>query len=72
MRVAEIRAKRFSMRTIYYTKLSKENLEKELNAEYRELHQLLREADIVTVHVPMANETKHMNNEEKLGNMYEP
>lgn len=68
-RVAEIGAKGFGMKVIYYDINRNEYLEKELGAEYRNLDQLLQEADIVTIHVPLTKETHYMINEERLKKM---
>jgi glyoxylate reductase len=64
-RVAEI-GKAFGMKIIYYSRTRKPDAERELGAEYRELHDLLREADIVTLHVPLTEETRHMIGEREL------
>ena len=64
-RVAEI-GKAFGMKIIYYSRTRKPEVEKKLGAEYRELDQLLREADIVTIHTPLTKETRYMIDEEKL------
>ena len=67
-RVAEI-AKAFGMKVIYYDRNRREDLEKKLGVEYRDLDTLLQEADIVTIHVPLTKETYHMINEERLKKM---
>ncbi|MEM0246367.1 MAG: glyoxylate reductase [Desulfurococcaceae archaeon] len=68
-RVAEIGARGFGMKVIYYGRSRNEYLEKELSAEYKDLDQLLQEADIVTIHVPLTPETKHMIGEKQLRKM---
>ncbi len=68
-RVAEIAIKGFGMRVIYYDVVRREDLEKQLGVEYRDLDQLLQEADIVTIHVPLTKETYHLINEERLKKM---
>lgn len=67
-RVAEF-AKAFGMKVIYYDIKRKEDLEKKLGVEYRDLDTLLQEADIVTIHVPLTKETYHLLNEERLRKM---
>jgi len=67
-RVAEI-GKAFGMKIVYYDHTRNEALEKQLGAEYRDLDTLLREADIVSIHVPLTKETYHMIDEERLRKM---
>ena len=55
------RAKGFSMRVIYYdSRRAPEAVEKELGLELVSAEQLLREADFVSLHVPLMPETRHM------------
>ncbi len=54
------RAKGFNMRILYYSKTRKPAFEREVGAEYRNLDDLLRESDIITLHVPLTPETKHL------------
>jgi len=68
-RVAEIGAKGFGMKVIYYDVKRNEQLEKEVGAEYRDLDSLLAEADVVTIHTPLTKETYHLINEERLRKM---
>ncbi len=63
------RAKALGMKVIYYSRTRKEDYEKSLGVEYRELDKLLEEADIVTLHVPLTPETKHLINEERIAKM---
>jgi len=68
-RVAKI-AKGFDMKILYYDVARlPEELEKELGAKYVDLDTLLRESDIVTLHVPLTKETYHLINEERLRKM---
>jgi glyoxylate reductase len=55
------RAKGFGMKLIYHsrTRLSSAE-EKELGASWQPLEQLLREADFVTLHVPLTSHTRHL------------
>ncbi len=66
-RVAYIANKGFGMKIIYYdAKGRRKDIEEELGAEFVELDELLRNADIVTLHVPLLKETYHLINEERL------
>ncbi len=61
------RAKAFGMKIIYHSrKRLPENIERELGAEYRDLEDLLSSSDIVSIHVPLTRETRHMINRERL------
>lgn len=65
-RVAEIGAQGFGMKVIYYDVTRNLEAERKLGVEFRELTDLLREADIVTIHVPLTPQTRHLINEERL------
>jgi len=67
-RVAEF-GKAFGMRIIYYNRSRKKDLEEKLGIEYRELDDLLKEADIISIHVPLTKDTYHLINEERLKKM---
>ncbi len=67
-RVAEF-GKAFGMKVIYYDKFRRKDLEEKMGIEYRELDDLLKEADIVSIHVPLTKETYHLINEERLKKM---
>src|ERR1035438_7895919 len=55
------RAKGFSMRIVYHdSRRAPEAVEKELGLEPVSAEQLLREADFVSLHVPLMAETRHM------------
>ena len=64
------RAQGFGMKVIYFDiyRPSPE-LEQELNVEYRELDDLLEEADIVSLHVNLTEQTRHLINAERLKRM---
>ncbi len=66
--VAE-RAKGFDMRVVYYDVLRKHKLEEAIGAEYVELDEVFKQADVVTLHVPLTQETRHMVDERRLGLM---
>ncbi len=51
----------FNMKILYHDAIrAPEELEKAYNAEYRELPDLLRESDFVSLHVPLAESTHHL------------
>ena len=56
--VAE-RAKGFRMNVIYYSRHRNEEIEK-MGAKYVSFNDLLRQADFISLHVPLTNETYHM------------
>jgi glyoxylate reductase len=66
------RAKAFGMDIVYSdAKPASEEVERELGARRVELEELLRTADVVTVHAPLLDETRHLINAETLGLMKE-
>jgi len=56
----------FDMKVIYYSRTRKPDIEKELNAKYVSLEELLKTADIVSLHVPLTKETYHLIGEREL------
>jgi glyoxylate reductase len=55
------RARGFGMKVIYFDAYRPPpEVERELDAQYREFDELLREADFVTIHVALTPETRHM------------
>ena len=60
------RARGFNMRLIYYDVRPNEEVAAELGAEYLPLDDLLRQADFVTLHVPLMPETYHLIGEREL------
>jgi glyoxylate reductase len=54
------RSRGFRMKVIAYDPLLKEAIEKMTGVEYRELDDLLRESDFVTLHCPLTKETHHL------------
>jgi glyoxylate reductase len=65
-RVAEIGAKGFGMRVIYYDIRRDTQFEEEVGTTYKGLEDVLREADVVSIHVPLTKDTYHLINEERL------
>lgn len=50
----------FEMKIIYYDARRNEELEKKYGVEYRELNDLLKESDFVSIHVPLLPATRHL------------
>ncbi len=64
------RARGFDMRIIYAQRSQADvSLERELNAERRELKNLLAEADFVSLHTPLTEETRHLIGAAELASM---
>jgi glyoxylate reductase len=64
------RARGFAMRVLYYdTYRPPAEVERELGAEYRDLEDLLREADFVSLHTNLTPQTRHLINAERLAIM---
>jgi len=64
--VAERMSKGFNMKIVYHDIKRNEELEQKIGAEYRELDDLLKEADFVSLHTALTKETTHLINKEKL------
>jgi glyoxylate reductase len=64
------RAKGFGMKIIYFDVFRPSpELEQELGAEYRDLDDLLQEADLISLHTNLTPETRHLINAERLKRM---
>jgi glyoxylate reductase len=63
------RAQGFDMKVLYYDVDRKADVESELGLTYRELDELMREADYITVHVPLNPATHHLIGEHEIGLM---
>jgi len=64
------RAGGFAMRILYYdTFRPPAEVERDLGAEYRDLDDLLREADFVSLHINLTPQTRHMINAGRLARM---
>lgn len=69
-RVAHICAQGLGMSIIYYDVKQNEDFEKEHGATfYSSVEEVLKEADVVTVHVPLLDSTRHLINAERLALM---
>lgn len=64
--VARICKYGFNMQIVYYDRERNPRLEQELGAKYLPLEELLKVADVISIHVPLTPETRHMINEERL------
>jgi len=70
LRVAEIAARGYEMRVVYYDIQRNAELEESVGAEFRATsEEVLAEADFVTVHVPLLESTKHLINKTRLNAM---
>lgn len=64
------RARGFSMRVVYHdTFRPPAEVERELEAEYADLDELLRVSDFVSLHTNLTKETRHLINAERLAGM---
>ncbi|MBI4068298.1 D-glycerate dehydrogenase [Candidatus Kaiserbacteria bacterium] len=69
-RVLEIMGKGVGMRCLYYDIKRSEELEKATGAEFRaSIEEVLREADVVSIHVPLLDSTRHLMNAERFAMM---
>lgn len=69
-RVAEILFKGFGMKIIYYDIKRNEELEKNFGAEFKEnVEDLIKESDIISLHVLLDETTKHLMNSERIAIM---
>ena len=62
-RIGQAVAKRgrgFGMEILYHNRSRKEDAEKELDARYADLDELLETADFVSIHTPLTDETRHL------------
>ncbi len=69
-RVAYMASRALDMKVIYYDVKQNEHIEKETGATFRaSVDEVLKEADAVTIHVPLLDSTKHLMNRERLATM---
>lgn len=60
------RMKAFGMEIIYYDRNKRENFEKELNAKKVSLEKLMKNSDVVSIHLPLSEQTKYLIDKTKL------
>ena len=63
------RARGFGMEVIYHNRSRKEEAERELEASYMDLDDLLQSADFVSIHTPLTSETTHLIGADELDGM---
>lgn len=63
------RANGFDMRVLYNKRSHDEEAESELGIKFAQLDELLATSDVVTLHVPLTDETRHMINKDTLAKM---
>ncbi len=59
----------WGVRIIYYDIKRTEDIEEKYGAEFRDFDSLLRESDILSIHIPLTNETRGMIGEKELRRM---
>lgn len=59
-------AQGFRMKVLVYARHPDQELAKKENFEYRELEILLNESDVITLHLPLTSETKHIINKDNI------
>ncbi len=63
------RAKAFGMNVVYFNSSKKNDFEKETGAKKVSLNYLMKNADVISLHLPLTNKTFHLLDEEKLSLM---
>jgi len=64
-----LRARAFGMNIFYYDTTRKTHLEKEQGFQYKPFPDLVRQADIISLHIPSAPETRRLFNKEVFDRM---
>lgn len=67
--VAEVAHNGLKMNILYHDVKRNEEFESKVDAKYGELDEVLKQADVVSIHVPLLPATKHLINKEKLSLM---
>ncbi|MCX7876661.1 MAG: D-glycerate dehydrogenase [Melioribacteraceae bacterium] len=60
------RMKSFGMKIIYYDRNKKDNFENELNAKKVSLEKLIKNSDVISIHLPLTEKTKYLIDKSKL------
>lgn len=68
VRLAQL-AQAFAMKTIYFDELRRKKIEQEENIEFYQFERVLREADVISLHLPLLPTTKHLIGETQLAMM---
>lgn len=61
----------FSMNVLAYDAFPKPELQKEYNFKYAELNEVIKQSDVITLHVPYLESTHHLINETRISMMKE-
>jgi glyoxylate reductase len=57
------------MKILFYDVIPRPEMEKDFGAKRMDLEELLKEADFVSIHVPLMKETQHLMNEQRFRTM---
>lgn len=63
------RAKGFGMNVLYNKRSRDEDIEREIGIEFADMDTLLAQSDVISLHVPLTDETRHMINSETISKM---
>ncbi len=62
-------SKGFGMKVIAFSRKKDKKLEKKEGFDYVSLNELLKKSDIISIHLPLTNETRHLINKETISKM---
>jgi glyoxylate reductase len=62
-------ARGFGMTPIYYDEIRNKELEKKFDIEFHQFESVLKQADVISLHVPLLPTTKHLIDEDELNKM---
>lgn len=63
------RAVGYKMKVIYYKRNRDEGCEKELGVKYCDMENILKESDVISLHLPLTEETRHLMNKDAFSKM---